>query len=256
MTMQLWTENMPYNDSNEEFIPYLASYILEGARLGVVVCAGGGYEVRADYEGNDYGEWLNSIGVSALVLEYRVAPYKAPAIISDAQRAIRVARKVLSEHGAEKIGIMGSSAGGHLAAITAVHHDKQFYKPQDEVDQISARPDFTVLCYPVIDMYEFRHDNTRTNLIGRVPKKSDKEFYSAQLQVTDTTPPAFLWHTANDEGVAAINSMLYASALAEHHIPYELHIYPDGPHGMALAMDNSYVGQWKDALKRWLDTYV
>ena len=256
MTMQLWTENMPYYDSNVEFIPYLTPYIVEGARLGVVVCAGGGYELRADYEGNDYGEWLNSIGVSALVLEYRVAPYKAPAMVADAQRAIRVARRVLREHGAEKIGIMGSSAGGHLAAIMAVHHEKQFYEPQDEVDQISARPDFAVLCYPVIDMYEFRHDTTRTNLIGRVPKKAEKDFYSAQLQVTDTTPPAFLWHTANDEGVAAVNSMLYATALAEHHIPYELHIYPDGPHGMALAMEDSYVGQWKEALKRWLDTYV
>lgn len=250
--MQLWTENMPYYDSNIEFIPYLSPYIVEGATIGMVVCPGGGYAARSEHEGNQYAEWLNAIGVSAIVLEYRVAPYHAPAQICDVQRAIRIARKELAKHGAHKIGVMGSSAGSHLAATASVHYDKVFYEKQDEIDEISARPDFTVLCYPVIDMYEFRHDGSRTNLIGSTPKKREKDFYSLHLQVTDDTPPAFLWHTANDQSVPAENSMLYAMALSEHHIPYELHIYPDGPHGMGLAKENAYVSQWTVALERWL----
>lgn len=254
--MQLWTENMPYYDSNIEFIPYLTPYIVEGAKLGIVVCPGGGYVGRTEYEGNTYAEWLNSIGVSALVLEYRVAPYKAPAQVCDVQRAIRVARKELAQHGAQKVGVMGSSAGSHLAATASVHYDKTFYEPQDEIDEISAKPDFTILCYPVIDMYEFRHDGSRMNLIGKSPKKGEKDFYSLYMQVTDDTPPAFLWHTANDQWVPAENSMLYAMALSEHNIPYELHIYPDGPHGLGLAKNNPYVSQWSEALKRWLNMYI
>lgn len=254
--MQLWTKDIPYYDSSIDFTPYLTPYIVGGARLGVVVCPGGGYAMRAEHEGKGYAEWLNSIGVSAIVLEYRVAPYKAPAEGADVQRAMRVARKELTLHGAEKIGVMGSSAGSHLAATASVHYDKVFYEPQDEIDEISARPDFTILCYPVIDMYEFRHDGSRANLIGNIPKKSDKDFYSLQLQVTDDTPPAFLWHTANDNGVPAENSMLYAMALSEHNIPYELHIYPDGPHGMGLAKEHPYVCQWPQALERWLNTYM
>ena len=254
--MQLWTENMPYYDSNIKFIPYLTPYIVEGARLGIVVCPGGAYEGISAHEGEPYAKWLNSIGVSAIVLEYRVAPYKAPAEACDVQRAMRVARKELAQHGAQKIGVMGSSAGSHLAATASVHYDKSFYEPQDEIDEISARPDFTILCYPVIDMYEFRHDGSRINLIGKTPKKNEKDFYSLYMHVTDDTPPAFLWHTANHQVVPAENSMLYAMALSEHNIPYELHIYPDGSHGLGLAENNPYVSQWSEALKRWLNMYI
>lgn len=254
--MQLWNDNIPYYDSEIEFTPYLTPYIVENSRLGIVICPGGGYEKRAEHEGRGYAEWLNSIGVSAVVLEYRVAPYMAPAECADVQRAIRVARKELGKYGAEKIGVMGSSAGGHLAAVASVHFDKMFYEAQDEIDAISARPDFTILCYPVIDFGEFRHDGSKSNLIGRRPKKSEKEFYSAHLQVTDDTPPAFIWHTANDNTVPAENSMLYALALSAYNIPYELHIYPEGRHGLGLAEENPYVAQWADALKRWLDSYV
>lgn len=254
--IKLWTKKMPYYNNTVEFEPYLTPYIVEGAKLGIVVCPGGAYSMRAGYEGDDYAEWLNSIGISAYVLEYRVAPYMAPAIVSDVQRAIRIAKKELAKHGAEKIGIMGSSAGSHLAALASVHYDKVFYEPQDEFDEMSARPDFSILCYAVIDMYEFRHDGSRRNLIGSTPKKYDKDFYSPQLQVTDNTPPAFLWHTANDEAVPAENAMIYAMALSEHNISYELHIYPDGRHGLALANDNPYVGQWKKSLELWLNTHV
>ena len=133
---------------------------------------------RADYEGNDVGAWLNTIGITAFVLEYRVAPSKAPAQPSDAQRAMRLARKLCMERGIERLGIMGFSAGGHLAATLSVHYDEAFYPPQDELDNLSACPDFTVLCYSVIDMGEYRHDWSRRFLLSDVPDEAQIEFYS------------------------------------------------------------------------------
>lgn len=250
--MQLWSNGIPYYKKEVDFIPYLTPYIKEGAKTAVVVCPGGGYARRAEHEGNRIGEWLNEMGFSAFVLEYRVAPYQAPAESSDVLRAMRVARKEAEKYGIQKLGVMGFSAGAHLAGIASVHYDKKFYEETDETDQLSARPDFSILCYPVIDMFEYRHDGSRTNLIGSNPKKSQKEFYSLHMQVTEDTPPAFLWHTAEDSAVPAENSMLYAMALAEHKIPYELHIYPYGWHGQGLAEDNEYLHQWAEALHRWL----
>ena len=254
--MELWNGHIPYYDSKVKFIPYLTPYIVEGAKTAIVVCPGGGYEIRAEHEGREYAEWLNAIGISAIVLEYRVAPYKAQAPGADVQRAIRVVRYELAKLGVEKIGVMGSSAGGHLAATISVHYDKMFYEPQDEIDEVSARPDFTILCYPVIDMYEYRHDGSRTNLLGQRISESDKYYYSLHKQVTDGTPTAFLWHTSTDQGVPAENSMLYAMALAEHLIPYELHIYPYGSHGLGLAKGDAYVHEWTTALERWLKNVI
>lgn len=252
--MQLWSKEIPYYDKNIEFIPYLTPYIKEGAKTAIVVCPGGGYAHRAEHEGNTIAEWLNEIGVTAYVLEYRVAPYHAPAEPSDIQRAMRVVRKEAERYGFEKIGVMGFSAGGHLAATVSVHYDKHFYDPTDEIDAFSARPDFSVLCYPVIDLFTYRHDGSRTNLLERRPKKSDCEFYSLQMQVTDDTPPAFIWHAADDVGVPTENSLLYALALAEHNISYEMHIYPFGGHGLGLAKQVPHMHQWTTALKNWLGT--
>lgn len=250
--MKLWNEKIPYFNAEVEFVPFLTPYIVEGAKTAVVICPGGGYANRAEHEGKGYAVWLNSIGVSAVVLEYRVAPYHAPVPGADVQRAIRVVRYELSKYGVEKVGVMGSSAGGHLAATASVHYDKKFYEPVDEIDEISARPDFTILCYPVIDMYEYRHDGSRTNLLGSRIKESDKEYYSLYKQVTDETPTAFLWHTSADQAVPVQNSMLYAMALAEHLIPYELHIYPYGVHGLGLAESDPHVHQWNAALEKWM----
>ena len=147
---------------------------------------------------------------------------------------------------------MGFSAGGHLAAIASVHYDYPFYPPQDEADALSARPDFSVLCYSVIDMGEYRHDWSRRFLLGDVPDEAQIEFYSPQRCVTENTPPAFLWHTAQDASVPAINSMFYAAALQKCGVPYELHIFPFGQHGKALALDDASVGQWRQLLRQWL----
>ncbi len=250
--MELWTKGMPYQINGEAFIPYMTPYMVEGAKTAIVVCPGGGYEFRAEHEGSHIAKWLNTIGISAFVLEYRVSPYMAPAEGADVQRAIRMARRAAEACGIERIGVMGFSAGGHLAATASVHFDHIFYKKTDDVDSLSARPDFSVLCYPVIDMFEYRHDGSRCNLLGNYPKHDQKEFYSLHRQITDKTPPAFIWHTAEDSSVPVENSLLYAMKLSEHKIPYELHIYPYGGHGMGLAEEHPHVKAWSDALEKWL----
>lgn len=154
--IKLWNQTMPHRCVEDAFEPYLTPYDCDAAKTAIVVCPGGAYCGRADYEGNDVGAWLNTIGITAFVLEYRVAPSKAPAQPSDAQRAMRLARKLCMERGIERLGIMGFSAGGHLAATLSVHYDEAFYPPQDALDNLSACPDFTVLCYSVIDMGEYR----------------------------------------------------------------------------------------------------
>ena len=248
----LWNLEIPHRCAEDSFVPYLTAFECKDAKTAVVVCPGGAYRGRADYEGNQVGEWLNTIGVTAYVLEYRVAPSKAPAQPSDMQRAIRLAKSLSAKRGITRVGVMGFSAGGHLAATLSVHFDFPFYTPRDEIDQLSARPDFTVLCYSVIDMGEYRHDWSRRFLLGNTPEDAEIGFYSPQLHVTAQTPPAFLWHTAQDASVSAINSMLYATALQKNGVPYELHIFPCGPHGKALALDDMYLGQWRKLLKNWL----
>lgn len=186
--IKLWNQTMPHRCVEDAFEPYLTPYDCDAAKTAIVVCPGGAYCGRADYEGNDVGAWLNTIGITAFVLEYRVAPSKAPAQPSDAQRAMRLARKLCMERGIERLGIMGFSAGGHLAATLSVHYDEAFYPPQDELDNLSACPDFTVLCYSVIDMGEYRHDWSRRFLLGDVPDEAQIEFYSPQRCVTENTP--------------------------------------------------------------------
>lgn len=252
--IKLWNKTMPHRCAEDAFEPYLTPFYCDDAKTAVVVCAGGAYSERVMYEGNDIAAWLNTIGITAFVLEYRVAPSKAPAQPSDAQRAMRLARKLCMERGIKRLGIMGFSAGGHLAATASVHYDYPFYPAQDELDSLSARPDFTVLCYSVIDMREYRHDWSRRLLLGDAPDEAQIEFYSPQCCVTEHTPPAFIWHTAQDVIVPAVNSMLYAAALQKCGVPYELHIFPAGPHGKALALDDASVGQWRTLFERWLNT--
>lgn len=250
--MNLWSGSIPYYDKKADFIPALIPFIQEGTKAAVIVCAGGAYTMRAEHEEGKICEWLNSIGLSAFILQYRVAPYKAPAIPADAQRAIRLARKEALRFGIEKVGIMGFSAGGHLAAAASVHFAKDFYEKTDDTDALSARPDFTILCYPVIDMTDCGHEESERNLLGEHPSKEQRAFYSLQKQVTCDTPPAFLWHTADDSVVSVQNSLRYAEALSAHGISYELHIYPFGDHGQGLAQNCEYLHSWVEALERWL----
>lgn len=257
---KLWSEEIPY--WNEEYIeegqsapriPTITAYPSK-SDCAVVIFPGGGYVARAEHEGKGYAEWFNSIGVTAFVVEYRVAPYKHPVEITDAMRAVKYVRYFADKFGIDKdkIAVMGSSAGGHLAASVSVHYDKDFYQATDNIDRESCRPDATILCYPVIDMYEYRHDGSRANLIGPRPFASEKDFMSLYKQVTPNTPQTFIWHTAEDEVVPCQNSLLYASALAEAHVPFEAHIYPYGHHGLGLSAEVPHTAQWSGSLHNWL----
>lgn len=252
--MDLWNGKIPYSDEKTEFVPYITEYIAEGSKGAVVVCPGGGYGMRAEHEGKGYAKWLNSIGITAFVLEYRVAPYKHPAEISDCVRAVRYARFYAEKYGysADKIAVMGSSAGAHLAGSLAVHYDKKFYDETDAIDKTDCRPDAVILCYPVIDMFEYRHDGSRQNLLGENPSHKMKEFMSLHMHVNENTPPAFIWHTSTDSAVPVENSLLYAEALSRVQIPFEMHIYPMGHHGLGLSEELPYVGKWSNDCEAWL----
>lgn len=251
--MNLWGETMPYALEDNDFIPTIEAYPAESDGA-VVIFPGGGYFNRAPHEGAGYAKWLQSQGVTAFVVEYRTAPYKHPAEISDAMRAVRFVRHYADIYriNKNKIAVMGSSAGGHLIGLLSVHYDKKMYEPTDEIDKESCRPDASIFCYPVIDMGNYRHDGSRQNLLGSRPTFEETEFMSLQKQVTKDTPQAFLWHTANDNCVPIENSLMYAAALAKVNVPFELHVYPYGPHGLGLANDNPHVAQWQDALSNWL----
>lgn len=253
--MNLWGEIMPFENKESDFVPQITEYPAS-SKGAIVVFAGGGYGHRAEHEGPVIGEWLQSIGMTVFVVDYRIAPeYHHPAIICDGQRAVRYARSRAAEMGfdRDKIAVMGFSAGGHLAGSVSVHWDKKFYDETDDIDKESPRPDASILCYPVIDMYEYRHDGSRWNLIGEHPLDADKKFMSLYMHVTKDTPQAFIWHTASDQAVPIENSLLYADALAKVQVPFEMHIYPIGRHGLGLAPEVPHVAQWADSLQKWLE---
>lgn len=252
-TINLWSKTIPYNDTENIFVPKLEEYVAD-SKGAVILFPGGSYAAKMEHEGLTMAKWLNSIGITSFVADYRVAPYKHPAELSDAQRAVRYVRANSDKYGIDKrkIAVMGFSAGGHLAGSVSVHYDKKFYEPTDEIDKVSARPDATILGYSVIDMHEYRDDFSRSNLIGSRPLEKDKDFMSLQLQVNENTPQTFLWHIAEDPIVPVENTLLYAAALSKNNVPYEMHIYPYGSHGMGLAKDNQHVSQWTVALEKWL----
>ena len=253
----LWPEGAPLaNGISDEDCPALTPFLIEGNdKAAVIVCPGGGYGMRAsDYEGDDVAKWFNSIGINAFVLRYRVAPYSYPSALLDAQRAIRYVRFHASSMGinAEKIGILGFSAGGHLAASASTQYDLGNNDASDPIEQESSRPDLLMLCYPVITMNPpYTHEGSRLNLLGPDPTPALIELMSSELQVTADTPPAFLWHTSNDP-VLVENSLLYAAALSRHQVPFDLHVYEKGRHGLGLAEDDEHVGTWTNLCAIWL----
>lgn len=251
--MNLWKDEIPYFDKEVDFVPEIAEYLAD-SKGAVVVFAGGAYCMKAEHEGPQMAKWLQSIGITAFSVDYRVSPYKHPAQISDAMRAVRYVRHNAEKYGIDKnkIAVMGFSAGGHLAGSVSVHYDKEMYKPIDEIDKESCRPDATILGYPVIDMFEYRHDGSRQNLLGERTLHADKELMSLYMHVTADTPPAFLWHTSTDQAVPVENSLLYASALSKVQVPFELHVYPLGGHGMGRAEAVPHVAQWTKSLENWL----
>lgn len=252
MMANLWEEKIPYNDVENNFVPKITAYPAE-SKGAVVVFPGGGYCGRANHEGPEIGQWLQSMEITAFVVDYRVAPYKHPAEISDAMRAVKFARFYADKYGfdSDKIAVMGFSAGGHLAGSVSVHYDKEMYEATDRIDKESCKPNATVLCYPVIDMGLYRHDGSRMNLLGANPTERMTDFMSLHKHVNESTPEAFIWHTSTDQAVPVMNSLLYAEALSRESIPYELHIYPMGQHGLSLSHDMPYVAKWSRDLIEW-----
>jgi acetyl esterase/lipase len=260
-TILLWPDGAPGKVGNEDADKPLLWYYPapkdKACGTAVVVCPGGGYGALAvDHEGTQVARWFNSFGVSAFVLKYRLAPrYRHPAPMDDVQRALQSVRSNAAKYeiAPHRIGVMGFSAGGHLASTAATKHlDAQVDSP-DPVRRVSSRPDFAVLCYPVITMSEsWGHGGSRNNLLGKDAPPELAELMSSDKQVSERTPPTFLFHTAEDSGVPVENSLSFYTAMRKHKIPGEMHVYQFGPHGVGLAPGDPALSTWKERLHDWL----
>ncbi|CAM4370614.1 alpha/beta hydrolase [Zobellia roscoffensis] len=229
----------------------------------VLIFPGGGYSILAyDWEGTDIAKFLNSKGIAGIVVKYRL-----PSSISqtnqeyvpliDVQRALRMVRSKAEEFhiDATKIGIMGFSAGGHLASTLGTHFDEKIYDPIDEVDKLSARPDFMVLCYPVISMNEsWAHNGSQNNLLTKKPRSGLTDYFSNEKQVNTTTPPTFLVHASDDKGVPVENSLVFYRALIKNEVPAAMHIFPKGGHGFGLGLKDKYLRTWPELLFGWMES--
>jgi acetyl esterase/lipase len=204
----------------------------------MVICPGGGFGNLAEHEGAGYARWLNELGITAFVLKYRLgsAGYRHPVMLQDAARAVRLVRARAVEWGIDKerVGIIGSSAGGHLASTLLTHFAAGQPGATDGVEQESSRPNLGVLCYAVITMGPFTHQGSKKNLLGTNASPELVELLSNELQVSSNTPPCFVWHTVEDKAVPVENSMQFASALRSHGVRFELHLYEKGNHGLGL----------------------
>ena len=223
----------------------------------VIVCPGGGYvNLASNHEGRQVASYLNSLGIAAFVLRSRLGPrYHHPIELGDAQRAIRTVRAHASEWRIDpaRIGIMGFSAGGHLAMSASTLFDTGNPNAPDPIDRAGSRPDFTVLGYPVISMTEpWTHLGSKNNLLGANPDPELTRMLSGELAVTKQTPPTFLFHTNADTAVPSENSVYYYLALRKAGIPAEMHIFEKGPHGVGLANDDPALSEWSKLLANWL----
>ncbi|WP_338016125.1 alpha/beta hydrolase [Paenibacillus paridis] len=211
----IWPKGAPHLISEEpQGDPTLTPYLVysDVPAAAVIVCPGGAYGMLADHEGEPIARWLNSLGISALVLKYRFAPYKHPVPMLDAQRAIRCVRNhaEIWNIDAKCVGMLGFSAGGHLVSTVGTHYDRGQTGHLDPIERESSRPDLLILCYPVISFGEFRHHHSMVNLLGEFSSEEQSRDLSTELQVTADTPPVFLWHPADDEAVSVENSLLFA----------------------------------------------
>ena len=239
----LWPNGAPGAlGSEEKDIPAITPFLpdaQEATGAAMVICPGGGYGGLAQHEGKDYALWLNQHGITAFVLKYRLGSsgYRHPAMLNDAARALRLVRARSGEWKIDphRVGIMGSSAGGHLASTLLTHFDAGKSDADDPVERPSSRPDLGILCYPVITMGERTHQGSKNNLLGKDPSPELVKLLSNELQVTKETPPCFIFHTDEDTAVPVENSLAFAAALRRAGVPFDLHIYQKGRHGIGLA---------------------
>lgn len=273
--INLWSQNeplttkskIPESHQNGKFSDVShAQYMLYPAPAehangyAVAIFPGGGYGgLAAEHEGKEYAQWLNERGFTAMVVKYRVSTkdemgYQYPVPYLDARRAIRTLRAKAKELGIEKVGVMGSSAGGHLASLCATHFSDTFAEEtKDEIDAASCRPDFAILIYPVISMSApLAHSGSAARLIGKNADASLQKTVSTELAVTAQTPPVFLLSTSDDR-VDCRNSLLFAAACKENNVPVSLHIFEQGGHGYGLRVgDKGDLAAWPSLLDTWL----
>jgi acetyl esterase/lipase len=241
----LWADGAPGALGKEEKdIPTLTPYWPESSKASgaaMVVCPGGGYGGLAGHEGKDYALWFNEQGIAAFVLKYRLgsAGYRHPVMLQDAARAVRTVRANATawKIDTKRIGIIGSSAGGHLASTLVTHFDAGNPEATDPIERVSSRPDLGILCYPVITLGEFTHQGSKQNLLGKDPAPELVRLLSNELQVTPQTPPCFVWSTWEDTAVPVENSLQFAAAMRKARVPCDLHVYLKGPHGIGLGRD-------------------
>jgi len=252
----LWEGQPPASSPDDDFWPYLELFPApsQEVRGAVLICPGGGYVNRAAHEAAPIAEAYREAGFHAFVVQYRVNPHLHPAPLLDVSRALRLIRRHASDWRVDPqhIAVCGFSAGGHLTASLGVHYGLDEINTGDPLDAISARPDALILSYAVISGKHFRHVGSFTNLLGPDPSPEALALMSLEAHVTADTPPAFLWHTADDPVVPVANSLSFAEALSEHGIPFELHVYPHGAHGLGLAPAAPHVATWMGLSIAWL----
>jgi len=278
-TMPVWPDKIPGSKNSPEYIetsqkwgellgitkvtiPTITVYLPEKGRsngTAVVICPGGGYAGLAfDFEGTEIAKWLNGLGVAGIVLKYRlpddsIMENKNIGPLQDVQEAIRIVRRnaLALNINPSRVGVMGFSAGGHLASTASTHYNEKVY----ENDNTSARPDFSLLIYPVITMREdFTHNGSRENLLGKNPGELQIGLFSNDEQVTSDTPPAFLVHSTNDDVVPVQNSIRYLLALRKNNVSGELHIYETGGHGYSISQTKGTETSWPMVCEKWLKT--
>jgi acetyl esterase/lipase len=256
-SLPLWPEGAPGAlGTAEKDVPTLTPYLPTAEKatgVGILVCPGGGYGGLAGHEGAGYAEWLAEQGVAAFVLKYRLgsAGYRHPVMLNDAARGMRLMRSKAVEWKLDpkRLGVMGSSAGGHLAATLVTHFDAGQPTSADAVETTSSRPDFGILCYAVISMGPNTHGGSKQNLLGTDPTPELVELLSNEKQVTKETPPCFLWHTWDDPVVKVENALEFATALRKAGVKFDLHIYQHGPHGIGLSIGKN--GAAPNAVHPW-----
>lgn len=264
LSFPLWPDGAPGAlGTNATDIPTLTMFLPapdKATGAAIVICPGGGYGHLADHEGSHYARWLNEQGIAGFVLKYRLGSkgYRHPAMMNDAARAIRIVRARATEMklDTQRVGIMGSSAGGHLASTLLTHWDAGDTNSADAIERQSSRPDAVILCYPVVTLTDpFTHKGSRANLLGTNPPPDLVKELSAELQVNKSSPPCFIWSTEEDKTVSVENSLQLAAALRRAGVRFDLHIYERGPHGIGLgnkSFDTEKFHPWTKACEFWL----
>lgn len=261
-SLPLWpTSAVPGAQGEQpEDIPTLTAYLPEAAKrtgASMLILPGGGYGHLATHEGQGYADWLVAQGVTCYVLKYRLGShgYRHPYMLADAARGLRTIRAWARRDGLDpaRIGVMGSSAGGHLASTLLTHFDAGKPDSADPIERESSRPDLGILCYPVISLGAFTHQGSKNNLLGPNPPATLVQLLSNEEQVTAQTPPCFIWHTAEDPAVPVENALMFAAALRRAGVPFDLHIYEKGRHGLGLPAHSPDAPPWDADCLYWLN---